>query len=298
VSTPIEPLSQPAYATFEDASAPPAVPVIDPDNPPWGIGGAALAWLGSMVLLAVIPSVAAIFYSLARHGTSALRDFNAAMEADPNIVLTLLAAHIPAHLLTLGVAWAVVTRFGKRPFWQTLGWRWSENFGFWKSAGLAVGLLIFGLVLTNLLGGDKTQFEELVTRNTATRWMTAFLATASAPLVEEIMYRGVLYSALQRVTGKLWAIVGVSALFTLIHVFQYFNNFGVIAVIAVLSLVLTYVRARTGQLLPCFIIHLIFNGLSSLTIVLEPYFRQFETGGQQKAGALITLAARHIEGIF
>jgi hypothetical protein len=40
-----------------------------------------------------------------------------------------------------------------------------------------------------------------------------------------------------------------------------------------LSFVLIYVRARTGRLLPCFVIHLVFNGVQSLIIVLEPYLR-------------------------
>jgi hypothetical protein len=35
------------------------------------------------------------------------------------------------------------------------------------------------------------------------------------------------------------------------------------------------VRARTGRLLPCYIIHLVFNGIQSVLIVVEPYLPYF-----------------------
>ena len=40
-----------------------------------------------------------------------------------------------------------------------------------------------------------------------------------------------------------------------------------------LSVVLTLIRARTGRLLPCFVVHLVFNGVQSVIILLEPYIR-------------------------
>jgi len=55
-----------------------------------------------------------------------------------------------------------------------------------------------------------------------------------------------------------------------------FGNTGrtrVIISITLLSVVLTGIRARTGRLLPCFVIHFVFNGIQSLIIVFEPYLR-------------------------
>jgi membrane protease YdiL (CAAX protease family) len=101
--------------------------------------------------------------------------------------------------------------------------------------------------------------------------MLAFLAVATAPLVEEMIYRGLLYSALQRVTGRLFAVLIVAGMFAGLHVFQYRQNIGAILSIAILSLSLTALRAKTGRLLPCYVIHLIFNGVQSLIIVFYPY---------------------------
>jgi CAAX protease family protein len=97
---------------------------------------------------------------------------------------------------------------------------------------------------------------------------TAFVAVATAPLVEEVIYRGLLYKTLEKAAGMGVAIAIVSLLFAGVHVFQYRNNLAVILVITVLSFTLTAARAVTGKLLPSFIIHLVFNGIQSVFIVL------------------------------
>jgi membrane protease YdiL (CAAX protease family) len=203
-------------------------------------------------------------------------------------------AVIPAHLLTLGLAWAIVTNFGKRPFWASLGWTWGRNGAteFAVSVGLAFLLLVFGGVLTKYYGGEPTDIDQIINSSTASRFVLAFLATATAPLVEEIIYRGILYSALQRAIGVAWTVVCVSVLFASVHVIQYYNNISVIAAIGVLSLTLTLVRAYTGRLLPCFIIHLVFNGLQSLYIILHPYIDKSDALPTQQSGVILLELAR------
>jgi membrane protease YdiL (CAAX protease family) len=215
---------------------------------------------------------------------------------DKTALLLQILSAFPAHLLTLAIAWAVVTHFGKRPFWRTLGFSWSERFGFWTSAGLAVGLLALGLGLTKIIGGEPTQIDQIVNSSLTSRYALAILAATTTPLVEEVVYRGVLYSALQKTAGMLWAIIGVSVLFTLVHVLQYYNNLGVILVISILSVSLTLVRAYTGKLLPCFVMHLIFNGIQSVIIIAESYAPQAVPDVEQKAPALLMLArsVRHL----
>jgi len=45
----------------------------------------------------------------------------------------------------------------------------------------------------------------------------------------------------------------------------------VITVITLLSFTLTLARAYSGSVLPPFIIHLVFNGIQSLVLVLSPF---------------------------
>jgi membrane protease YdiL (CAAX protease family) len=274
----------------------------DPNNPPWGILHAILTWLGSVVLLFGTSMVSLIFimlYFYSHYGSLSQERLRQMLMTDKVSVLLQVIAVIPAHLLTLGVAWAVVTGFGKRPFWATLGWTWGRNgpTEFMMSILLALMLLVFGGLLTKYYGGEPTDIDQIINNSTASRLVLAFLATATAPLVEEIIYRGILYSALQRAIGVAWTVVAVSVLFASVHVAQYYNNVSVIAAIGVLSLTLTLVRAYTGRLLPCFIIHFVFNGLQSLYIILHPYITKPEAMPTQKSGALLLRQLAQVLGL-
>jgi membrane protease YdiL (CAAX protease family) len=161
-----------------------------------------------------------------------------------------------------------------------------------------LGILLFGVgsVLARLIGAEKpTQLEQMINSSLAARYAISFLAVFTAPFVEEFIYRGVLYAALRKTVGEYvgflltlvsgvkldqdtrdklgmsGAVVLVLALFTIIHVPQYWPNLGVIAAVALLSIVLTLVRAYSGRLLPCIAIHLVFNGVQGLLLILEPY---------------------------
>jgi uncharacterized protein len=265
------PIAEPIFesqGSFPDPTPRPAPVFIDPNNPPWGTVAAFGTWIGSIVFLVVIPILTAIPYLVYRASTGAAGTPESLM-ADKNFIFFSVIGVIPAHLLTLGLVWVVVTRFGRYPFWKTLGWQWPANFGPWKSVGIAVGLLGVGLLITWLVGGKKTELDELINSSYRTRVATAILAATTGPLVEEIVYRGMLYSALQRALGVIWGVLIVSVLFAGVHVYQYRSNVGVILVISLLSVTLTFVRAYTGKLLPSFLIHFVFNAIQSVLLVLQ-----------------------------
>jgi membrane protease YdiL (CAAX protease family) len=91
-----------------------------------------------------------------------------------------------------------------------------------------------------------------------------------APLVEEIVYRGVIYSAFERIGGKATAITAATLIFALVHVPQYWGSVAAITVIVSLSLVLTLLRAWTGSLLPCVATHLVYNGVQAVILLVAP----------------------------
>ena len=121
--------------------------------------------------------------------------------------------------------------------------------------------------------GPRTDLDRILESSRATAVTLAIIAVVTAPLVEELIYRGLLYSAFEKVAGQWAAIVIVASMFAGLHVVQYWPNLGAISSITLLSAVLTLTRARTGRLLPCFVIHLVFNGVQSIIIIIEPYLR-------------------------
>lgn len=242
-------------------------------NPPWGLVEAFVVWLISVVLLFFVPLLTLIPYVLYRF---AAYGFGDGLRVDQQtIILVSIVGVIPSHLLSMGVVWLVVTDRGRRPFWKMLGWHWPRNLGPWKSIGLAVLLLGIGWVITTLIGGRETHLDQIIKSSPQARWMIAFLAVATAPLVEEVIYRGVVFGALQKALNTFWSVVIVSVMFLGVHILQYAENLGVLAVITILSITLTLVRALTGSLLPCFVIHLVFNGIQSLILLLQPWLERY-----------------------
>lgn len=259
---------------------------INPNNPPWGLLAGFLTWLASVALLIVLQLVFVAPYALSnfKGDRGEMARF---LTTDKTAILLQILSLIPAHLFTFLLVWAVVTRFGKRPFWSNLGWSWSKKIGLWSSIGLGVGLYIAAFLLIYFLGSVNTAFDQTITSSRTTALAIAFLAFATAPLAEELVYRGVLYSALHKTIGVYGAVVGVLVLFTAIHVPQYWPDFGRISVLGFLSLSLTLVRAYTGRLLPCFVIHSVYNGIQSVLIIIEPYFPKTIPGDEPKAPALL-----------
>lgn len=233
-----------------------------------------VGWILTVAMLAVVPVFVAlpyVIYQWSKFGPPRPE----ALTADKTLIFLSILGILPTHLLTLGLVWLFVTEGGKKPFWETLSFRWprysSPLFATLMCVLLALGLLAIGWAVTVFLGGEKTQLDLLVESSMAARVATALVAVGTAPLVEEVVYRGMLYSASERAMGKGLAVVFVSLLFAGVHVLQYSNNIGVILVITILSFALTLARAYTGSLVPPFIIHLVFNGIQAVFIVLSPF---------------------------
>jgi uncharacterized protein len=167
-------------------------------------------------------------------------------------------------------AWLVVTRVGRRPFWRTLGWGWIPQFKMVHAIGLA--FLMFGVAILSerALPHQETDLEKYLKMGMSIRIMVATLAVMTAPLIEEIVYRGVVYSSVEGLMGKGVAVIFVTLLFALVHVPQYWGSVATIAAILSLSFVLTLLRAWTGKLLPCVATHLVFNGIQAVILLLAP----------------------------
>ena len=103
----------------------------------------------------------------------------------------------------------------------------------------------------------------------AIRIMVAALAVVTAPLIEEIVYRGMIYSSVEGLMGKSAAVTFVTLLFALVHAPQYWGSAAALTAILSLSLVLTLLRAWTGKLLPCVATHLVYNAIQAVVLLVR-----------------------------
>jgi membrane protease YdiL (CAAX protease family) len=235
------------------------------------VGASIGVWFASVVLLLIVPviySLPYLVYRIVKYGAPTAE----ALATDKQLIFYSVIGIIPTHMLTFVIVWLLITYGGRRPFWKNIEFEWPSNASpvvvTLVSVLVAALLFLLALGVTSLYGEHKTDLDLLIESSMYTRVATAFVAVATAPLVEEIVYRGLLYRTLEKAAGMGVAIALVSLLFAGVHVFQYRNNIAVIIVITLLSITLTVSRAVTGKLLPAFIIHLVFNGIQSVLIVL------------------------------
>jgi len=249
----------------ENIVPPDEIQPVSPNNPPWSSFVAFAVWLFSVGAIIVLPAIFLIPYMLANRQSSP-----EILQKDSTAILLNIIAVIPAHLLTLGVAWLVATRGLKFSVRDTLGLE-SGGFQWWYYPLILIAFFaVAGIVGYFIPEGDNELLRMLKSSRTVVILM-AILATFTAPVVEEVVYRGILYSAFQRSFGVGWAVLVVTLLFAAVHVPQYWGSPGTILLICLLSLVLTLIRVKTDNLLPCIIMHTIFNGIQSVLLIAEPY---------------------------
>jgi uncharacterized protein len=241
----------------------------EPEGPKlWGPGTGLLVWLGSFLLILGFNLIALVIWLLGREWKTG--EFPRGIEMDWLFAVLSIASTFPAHLMTLLICWWVVTAAGRRPFWQTLGWSWHTQFKWVHAVALAFLMIGFGYLIDRVLPSQETDLERLLKMGTTVRILVASLAVLTAPLVEEVVYRGVLYSGIERAWGRSAGIVLVTLLFAGVHYFQYRASYAALTLIVSLSLVLTLLRAVTGRLLPCVATHLVYNGLNAVFLLAAP----------------------------
>ena len=241
-----------------------AAPPVAVQAPLWGPGVAFLTWGASLALVLLLPLIPLVLYWLYN---LLARGERPSGEITAPVALITLASTGVAHVLTLLVCWWVVTGRGRWPFLASLGWRWHPQFKLVHAVALALLMYATALLFERFLPHGVTSFEQLLKLGTAVRVAIALLAVLTAPLVEEVVYRGVLYSALERRRGWVTGVVVVTLLFALVHVPQYRESPAALAAILSLSLVLTLLRSATGLLLPCVATHMIFNGVQAVLLL-------------------------------
>lgn len=257
-----------------------------PNNPPWNAWTATGIWAVSLLTLVIFQLIFVIVYIL----ISGVKISPESLQSDPNVIFWSLVAVLPAQILTLAAAWAVVTRFNKFSFKETLGWNWG-GFKWWYFPAIIIAFFVLAAVVTTFLPEQENELTRILKSSRAAVYVTAILATFGAPVVEEVVYRGVLYSAFQRTIGVAWAVVLVTTLFAGVHFVQYWGSPGTIVLICVLSLILTMIRVKTGNILPCIVLHFIFNGIQSLLLLLQPFLPESFGGGvaPEQTSAIIHL---------
>jgi membrane protease YdiL (CAAX protease family) len=264
----MEPL-EPASQNLPDIPLPPAAPpyrarISDDLNVPWGWLEVALfvilGVIGSVVVTWGAAEVAVWFF-----GVNSNDVFGTTMTTAKSIVVLISQA-----ILDVGAILYLYLMLLARtpaPFWQTIGWRdMLSSSGRIRASALrflAGGAVL--AVLVSFAGGflnskETLPIEELLKARVSIL-LFGILGVLVAPLVEETIFRGFHYPVIARRWGIAAGIAITGTLFGLMHAAQLWGGWGQIALLILVGVVLTWVRARTGTVAASYFVHLGYNGL-------------------------------------
>ena len=268
----------------------PQVPApVGPDNPPWSSPVAVGVWIFSVLLIVFVPTIFLLPYIFSvSNGQVDQETVTRVATSDPTAIFVQIVAIFPAHILTLIAAWFVVTRNRKYSFKEMLGWR-SGGMRWWHHVGIMIAFVSLMIIVGSIFPEQDNELLRMLRSSKLALYTIAIMAVVTAPLVEEVVYRGVLYSAFQRSVGTVGSVALVTFLFALVHVPQYYPSVSTILLLTLLSLILTLVRVYTGNLLPCIILHLIFNAFQSALLIAEPHLNVPPPGVGEQAIAILGL---------
>ncbi len=150
------------------------------------------------------------------------------------------------------------------PFWRTLGWRPFDP-GVPRGivyAVLVLGGTVFAIIIglaSNAIGKNSRLPIETYFQDRQSTLLLMAMGILVAPLVEETIFRGYLYPLLARSFGIPAGVLVTGALFGLLHAEQLWGGWGQIALLILVGIVFTYVRALTRTVLASYILHLSYN---------------------------------------
>jgi membrane protease YdiL (CAAX protease family) len=223
---------------------------------------------------------------------------------NPNRVMWLLAGYFAAMLLggmvvlgykgnatdsqlllfAVGSFFQIITLVLVHIFLQQHRIRWGDAFGFneprlgrtlFLGTLVAVLLLPVGLSLTELsarmirlLGSEPAIQQPVQVMRKATSALQlivhGFSAIIVAPVVEEIIFRGVLYPTVKKTYSPKVALWGVSLFFAMWH-----QNLTVVLPLTVLAIILTFLYETTRNLVAPIVAHSLFNAANFVLLLVQ-----------------------------
>ena len=223
-------------------------PVTRPARIQWGLPDALLCWLAGY-----LGAILASFPLYASHGGT---------DIDTKLIFGII---LPAQQLTVVLAMVYVTRLkGQRSL--------ARDFGFVVRLGDAKALIVgavlevaLTLALIPILQLDPdAQNQQLLSdlkehRDAATVILFVIGAVILAPIVEELLFRGVLLRALLRRFEPVTAVLGSAIIFALVHYIGDPNTLPFLPALTGLGALLALVALRSGDLSMSIFIHAGFN---------------------------------------
>lgn len=256
-----------------DSTPPVAPPPSAPQPPVWNLGDLGLLLgLGAVALAVAYATVTIGYVSL-----SPFTGWRVPPVGTLENAFLSLALQLVFYLFLLGVIYALVAIRKRLPFWNAMKWR---NPSLGRVLGYAAGGMILSIAvqLAPAIFPDRSDFplRQFFT-SPATACAVGAFAVLVAPLMEEMIFRGVLYSIFEDQVGRVFAIVSTAVLFAGLHIPEYRGAWNHLFLLLIVGLVFSLARGLTGSLVPSVILHTAYNLTQLVTLfIATDHFRAIE----------------------
>jgi uncharacterized protein len=222
-------------------------------------------------LLTVQGLFLAVYAPHQRMTTEQLEDY---MLSKPQIAI---GSTIVVYAVVLFFLYITLGLLRGQPFWSSLGWRklpprsdgQPRNPLLFFFVGCSISLLVFAL--TSFIQTPENTPIEQVFKFKQTAMLFVITAVLVAPLAEETIFRGYLYPMFARWFGIVPSIVITGVLFGLMHGPQLGGAKSLIAIMSLVGIIFTAVRARTGTVFASYLMHLGYNSLIGISLLLATH---------------------------
>ncbi len=190
----------------------------------------------------------------------------------------LLSVQFAFYALILGYLYVLVVFHYRLRFWKAFQWGplSLRQVLYFIGAGIVLTLAI---EFAPTVLPDKSHFplEQLLNSPTSA-YETAAFAVFFAPFMEELIFRGFLFSIFEHRIGLRTAVIGTAVLFAGLHAYEYQGAWNHLLLIFVVGLVLSLTRAWSHKLAPSVVIHASYNACLMIGLyIASSHFRMLQS---------------------
>jgi membrane protease YdiL (CAAX protease family) len=163
-------------------------------------------------------------------------------------------------------------------FWRTIGWRPFVTKTVPKPLAYVL-LIVGGLVLSMMVQFSSGLFRpksalpiETFFQDRGSALLLMLISVLIAPILEETIFRGFIYPVIARSLGIAASVVITGVIFGLLHAAQLWGGWTQIALLVIVGIIFTYVRAVTKTVMASYMLHLSYNSYLFLMFMISTHW--------------------------
>ncbi|HEX7342321.1 MAG TPA: type II CAAX endopeptidase family protein [Rhodanobacteraceae bacterium] len=240
---------------------------------PWtGLATVILYFVLQLVVSVVLGAMLAFGYGVMQGlhghkvGSAAMLHLMRSPDITTGMTVAVMAVAAAISLWLIRVVWPTMWRLADPPGFGFVVPR--EWIGFVYAVILGVAVAVIGGMLTHLLAQGHVVHQDVTVMgrhvSSGKRLALAALVVCVVPVVEELIFRGVLLSGLMRRLHVGWAVAISAVIFGCAHLPDFGFAWYAIPTLVILGLVLAWLRLRSRSLWPSIVMHATNNLIATI----------------------------------